>query len=84
MTFRKWNSEWEKPDPLRGRRGWSRHHYAAVGVAAAVLLAAFAVIPPAVVRARQEEAALDRGYKELHEVMGAAMTADARGAIRLR
>ncbi|WP_171473774.1 hypothetical protein [Frigoriglobus tundricola] len=70
MTLPKWNSDWEQPDPLRGKRGWSRRHYAALGVAAALLFATFAVLAPAIVRARQKEATLDRAYKDLEAAMG--------------
>ena len=84
MTFRKWNSEWEKPDPLRGARGWCQHHYAAIGVAMALLLAVFALVPPAMLRARQKEAELDRAYKHLHCVIGMVMAEEARGTLRPR
>jgi hypothetical protein len=42
VTLPRWNDEWEKPDPLRNREGWARHHFAAVGVAALVLVVTWA------------------------------------------
>lgn len=76
MTMPQWNSEWEKPDPLRNRRGWCRHHYAAIGTAAILLVIAFGVAVPAVCRARQQEAEVDRTYKQLQAafVVGASDT----------
>ena len=65
MTIPQWNSEWEKPDPLRGRLGWSPHHYAAVGVAVVLFVTALGVLVPAVPKARQKEYEVDRGYDQL-------------------
>jgi hypothetical protein len=60
---------------LRGRRGWGRHHYAAVGVAAALLVIVFGAVTPAVARARQKEAELDRRVEQLRDAMAACATA---------
>jgi hypothetical protein len=80
MTLPPWNNEWEKPDPLGGRQGWGRHHYAAVGVAVALFVTAFGVVVPAVMRARQTEAELDRTY----EALRAAFDEGAGGTLKPR
>ena len=75
MMLPKWNNEWEKPDPLRGQLGWSRHHYAAVVVAAILLVTVFGLVVPFVGKARQKERELDEVYKQFT----AAMTRAAGG-----
>ncbi|OWK45189.1 hypothetical protein [Fimbriiglobus ruber] len=72
MTLPKWNNDWEKPDPLRGQRGWSRHHYATVFVAAVVLAIAFGLVMPVVVKLRRQEQEMDRLYEELRTAMALA------------
>lgn len=57
----RWDDAWEQPDPLRGRHGWSLHHYVAVAVKAFLLLiVAFLILSPAIRLARQSEAVADR------------------------
>ena len=67
----KWNPEWQQSDPLLGRRGWAAHHYAAVAVGFLVVWFALVCVPPAVVRARQRAADLDRQNEALHEAVSA-------------
>lgn len=64
----KWNSEWEKPDPLRGKRGWSQRHYTAVGVSVILFVIAVGVSAPAIERARQKEQELNRAYQQFRAV----------------
>jgi hypothetical protein len=54
MALPPWNCEWEKPGPLRGRRGWALPHY--INLAIAALLAAISVGPlvPAFGRAHEK------------------------------
>ncbi len=58
----KWNSEWEKPDPLLNQRGWSRHHYATVVVAAIQLVTVLGLVVSAVAIPRDKERKLDRDH----------------------
>lgn len=69
MTLPKWNDEWEKPDPLRGRRGWQRHHYATACVAAILFAVSLTLFFPAVVNARFKQHKLDREYEQFAEVL---------------
>ncbi len=69
MPLPKWNDEWEKSDPLRGRRGCARYHYATVAAAAVLVLAAFGVAVPAIARARQAESNVDREYERFQTRM---------------
>lgn len=64
MTLPKWNSEWEKPDPLRGRRGWALQHYATAGVSVllAVIVLSWAVL--AFARAHRHAQELKRQHEE--------------------
>ena len=77
MDIPQWNNEWDPPDPLKGRRGWSAHRYVSAGILA--LLAAFSVVLmtpyfvlPALARRHRQEAELDRQHKTLQEAIGAA------------
>jgi hypothetical protein len=62
MKVPEWNCEWEKPDPLRGRLGWERHHYATFGVSVVLLVTAFGLAIPDLLRARQDKINLNRDY----------------------
>jgi Flp pilus assembly protein TadB len=69
MALPKWNSEWEKPDPLRGARGWSRHHYVSVSIAVILAVTALGLLMPAVAKARHKKHQLDRIYEQLREAI---------------
>jgi hypothetical protein len=43
LDMPRWNDEWDPPDPLKGRPGWGRHHYATFTVTA-LLLAIVAIV----------------------------------------
>jgi|HubBroStandDraft_6_1064221.scaffolds.fasta_scaffold609641_1 hypothetical protein len=47
MSLPTWDDEWERPDPLRGGKGWARHHYADVVVGAALAILALGLTVPA-------------------------------------
>lgn len=72
MSIPKWNSEWERPDPLRGARGWVRHHFASVGVAAILICCVLGLLVPAVTNARRKQYELDRANEQLQAAFGAA------------
>jgi hypothetical protein len=72
MTLPQWNSEWEKPDPLRGAQGWSGHHFVTVGAAVVLVLFAIGLVLPAVWKARLQERDLDQAWKKLMESMADA------------
>jgi len=65
MTIPEWNTEWEKPDPLRGKRGWSGGHYVSVGIAVILFVAALSLLVPAVVKARGNRDELVRINEQL-------------------
>jgi hypothetical protein len=69
MTIPKWNEEWEKPDPLRGKRGWCRHQYATAGGAAVLLIAAFGLLVPAVPKARETERDTGRVWEHARDTL---------------
>jgi hypothetical protein len=60
MVLPTWNSAWEKPDPLRGRKGWAGPHYASVTVAAVIAALALGISMPAVVKVREAESRVRR------------------------
>jgi hypothetical protein len=49
-----WNIAWEKPDPLRGRRGWAYPHYVSAMVAVTMSAITFGLMVPALGNARAE------------------------------
>jgi len=56
MPLPQWNSEWDKPDPLRGRPGWSGRHYIRAAITAALLLLlGFGLVLPVISHARRAE-----------------------------
>lgn len=63
MDLSQWNNEWDPPDPLKGRRGWARHHYVARGVFALLLLGATALLIPAALHLRRAEVILERAWE---------------------
>ena len=52
MSLPTWNDAWERPDPLRGGKGWAVHHYINVAAAAALTALVFGVTVPALVGVR--------------------------------
>lgn len=63
MTLPSWNDEWEKPDRLKGKRGWTLPDYVNIGVAAFIVANAFALVVPAVARGRETESFVARQDK---------------------
>jgi hypothetical protein len=60
MALPTWNQDWEKPDPLRGKPGWTFPDY--VNIVIALVLAAIvlgSVMPP-VLKARDLDAWMRR------------------------
>jgi hypothetical protein len=55
MTLPKWNDDWEKPDPLRGKRGWTCPDYVNIGVALGLVVTALSLLAPAVARVRDTD-----------------------------
>jgi hypothetical protein len=55
MPLPAWNDDWEKPNLLRGRRGWAWSHYASLGVGAALAAVALGLSVPAVGRVRESD-----------------------------
>jgi hypothetical protein len=77
MNIPRWNSDWDPPDPLKGRRGWAAHHYATAGVAALLVVFVLVVVLPfvllpAMARAQRRETELDRQHNAVQEAIGAA------------
>jgi hypothetical protein len=60
MSLPTWNDEWESPDPLRGGKGWARHHYADVATAAALAVMALGLTLPAIVSVRGSDSRVRR------------------------
>ena len=50
-----WNDDWEKPDPLRGKRGWTSPDYFNLGIAAVLIVTALGLLPPAVAIVRETD-----------------------------
>jgi hypothetical protein len=60
MDLPRWNNEWDPPDPLKGRLGWSRRHYV-TGMMFMIVLAGLAGIAiPFVLQCWNLENRLDR------------------------
>jgi len=59
-----WNEVWEKPDPLRGRRGWTWPDYANIGVAVFLTVATFALLMPRVIGIREADGRIQRINKQ--------------------
>jgi hypothetical protein len=53
MAVPAWNDEWERPDPLQGRRGWARHHYANGLVVAVLVILALGMLLPVIAKSRR-------------------------------
>lgn len=84
MSLPKWNSEWEQPDPLRGRLGWARHHYVNAAVAVVLLglvivVMILGVLVPALVRAQRREAILEQRNKILQKAVVDGVDNTVRG-----
>jgi len=41
MTLPKWNERWEKPDLLKGKRGWALPDYITIAVAIVLVVISF-------------------------------------------
>jgi hypothetical protein len=52
MAFPTWNPDWEKPDPLRGKSGWTFRDYVNLGVAVGLAVIAIVLVMPPVLKAR--------------------------------
>jgi hypothetical protein len=52
MAFPKWHEHWEKPDLLRGKRGWTCPDYVNIGVALVLAAVAFGLFSPANLKVR--------------------------------
>jgi hypothetical protein len=59
MTYSKWNSEWERPDPLRGKRGWNGRNYIIVTISVILSMIASGLIIPAIAKVSQDGAQKD-------------------------
>jgi hypothetical protein len=55
MTLPRWNDDWEKPDPLRGKRGWTGPDYVNISVAVGLVVIAFGLLVPALARIHDTE-----------------------------
>ena len=55
MTLPRWNDEWEKPDLLRGKRGWTFPDYINIGVAIVLVVTTFSFFLPAVLKIQEAE-----------------------------
>jgi hypothetical protein len=55
MTLPMWNSDWEKPDPLRGKRGWTFPDYVNIGIGVGFVVAALGFLALAVAKARDAD-----------------------------
>ena len=64
MSLPRWNTEWEKPDPLRGGRGWARHHYVSAGTAAILVFLALGTFVSAAAKAHRKAGELRRYYEQ--------------------
>jgi hypothetical protein len=51
MAFPTWNPDWEKPDPLRGKLGWTFPDYVNLGLAVVLAVIAIGVLMPPVIKA---------------------------------
>jgi hypothetical protein len=52
MAFPTWNPDWEKPDPLRGKLGWTFPDYVNLGIAVVLAVITIGVLMPPVFKAR--------------------------------
>lgn len=69
MNLPKWNPEWEKPDPLRGRLGWAKHHRYGVVVVFFLVAFVFGWLVTAVWKSHRTAAALKRQMRERSVVL---------------
>ena len=52
------DDDWEGPDPLRGKRGWTCRDYVNIGVAIILGVTAFGLLMPAVTKVRDTDSRL--------------------------
>jgi hypothetical protein len=55
-----WNDDWEKSDPLRGKRGWTCSDYVNIGVAMVLLVTAFGLFVEGIAILRETDARAHR------------------------
>ena len=77
MPFPTWDESWERPDPLRGRFGWTLSDYVNLGVALGLVLISLVLVMPAVVKAhdrntyyRWKNAQRERDFDQLTQERG--------------
>jgi hypothetical protein len=56
MTLPVWNNDWEKPDRLRGKHGWTCPDYVNISAAVVLVVTALGLLVPAVPRAKDTDA----------------------------
>jgi hypothetical protein len=59
MALPTWNADWEKPDPLRGKPGWTFPDYVNIAIAVVLVVIATGLVMPPVLKARD----LDRASR---------------------
>jgi hypothetical protein len=64
MSLPSWNDDWQKSDPLRGKRGWACPHYADIGAVLLVLTMSFGLVLPVVARTREAESLVRRADEQ--------------------
>ena len=73
MSLPKWNNEWDPPDQLRGKLGWSSRHDAnaalVVGVLAVVALLVAPGTLPALVRHTRKEVEMERTFERVQQAV---------------
>jgi hypothetical protein len=52
MAFPMWNQDWEKPDPLRGKPGWTFPDYVNIGIAVVLAVIVLGSVMPPVLKTR--------------------------------
>ena len=68
MTLPMWNTDRERPDLLRGKRGWTVPDYVNIGIGVCLVVVALGLLVPAVARIRETDSWANRtnGQRE-HE-----------------
>jgi hypothetical protein len=76
MALPMWKDDWEKPDPFRGKGGWTFRDYVNLGMGVGLAVALFATFVLAVASAHRMQA-LVHGQNEQREEMVAPPSARA-------